>query len=63
MKYLIADFNEVLSDEFMELLSNLEFSKNNLQLIMNRISEYEIKNQLRFVNFFANEYIIFERLI
>ncbi len=63
MKYLIKDFNEVLTDRFMELLENLDFDKNTLQQIMNRVSEYEIKNQLRFVNFFANQYIIFERVI
>lgn len=50
MKYIIKEREEVFHPEFLEYLQGVELTKHNLQLLMNRIAEYEAKTGLEFVS-------------
>jgi hypothetical protein len=62
-KYLIRDYFDVFSEEFIGLVnsSDTHIPSQTLQHIMNRIEDYEKKNDVEFVNFFGQAYIIFKQ--
>lgn len=63
MSYIIKELEDVFHPEFVQyMIDNADMSKKSLQQIMNRITEYERKNNLEFVSMPGNDLIIFREL-
>lgn len=61
-KYIVVDFYEVFTEEFVESLDTITAS-NRLQLVLSRIEQYELKHHVEFVSFYQNSAVIFKNLI
>lgn len=63
MKYVIKEHSEVFSPEFTYYIFNQALiDKNILTLIMAEVERYEVRHNMKFINFFGNEYLIFREL-
>ena len=63
-KYVVKDFTDVISYEFVGMIDAMEpNSSNKIQHIMNKIEEYEVREDLDFVCFFGKQQIVFKQVI
>lgn len=62
MNYIIKEAEDIFSDEFVAYMASGDLDKNLIKLMMNKISAYESKHNLEFVNVFANQFIIFREI-
>lgn len=63
MSYITRRLEEVFSSNFVQYIADKhdwQLTDNDVNLIFRRIAEYEQKNNVRFVTFFAKHFIIFD---
>lgn len=61
MKYVIKEFEEVFAPNFIEFISQTDFGKHHLKLIMEKVEAFEKKYDLEFVAFYGAEFIVFKK--
>lgn len=63
MNYITRRLEDVFSQNFQNYIADKqdwELTDSDVNLIFRRISEYEQKNHVQFVTFFAKHFIIFQ---